>query len=172
MLNLLKNKILFLFKSLYFRLLINIRGGAISPFAKLIIHPGSTFIIGKKLRIKHGSIISILPKGFLSIGDNCIIYHNSTIYVSNNIVIGDDCRVSHLCSLIDHDYVIKNGQIHYDEIKYGQIKLGNHNWIGTNSVILMNCIFENHVVIGASSIVKSKKIKKNMIYYDNKNLKD
>lgn len=168
MIDLLKNKILFLFKSLFFRFLITIRGGFISPFAKLVIHPGSTFKVGKKLRIKHGSVISILPNAFLSIGDNCIINHNSTIYTSYNIVIGHNCRISHLCSIIDHDYLIKNGQVDYDQIKYGQIKLGNNNWIGTNSVILMNCIFENNVVIGASSIVKSKKIKKNMIYYDKK----
>lgn len=95
------------------------------------IHPGAK--IGRKLFIDHG--MGIVIGETTTIGDNCTIYHNSTLGgtgkdkykrhpdLGNNVMIGSGAKV------------------------LGPIKIGNNVKIGANSVVLKN-IPDNVTVVG------------------------
>ena len=86
------------------------------------IHPGAT--IGKRLLIDHG--IGVVIGETATIGDDCTIYHNSTLGgtgkdkykrhpdIGNNVMVGSGAKV------------------------LGPIKIGNNVKIGANSVVLKN----------------------------------
>lgn len=95
------------------------------------IHPGAK--IGRKLFIDHG--MGIVIGETTTIGDNCTIYHNSTLGgtgkdkykrhpdLGNNVMVGSGAKV------------------------LGPIKIGNNVKIGANSVVLKN-IPDNVTVVG------------------------
>lgn len=95
------------------------------------IHPGAK--IGKKLFIDHG--MGIVIGETTTIGNNCTIYHNSTLGgtgkdkdkrhpdLGNNVIVGAGSKV------------------------LGPIKIGNNVKIGANSVVLEN-IPDNVTVVG------------------------
>lgn len=95
------------------------------------IHPGAK--IGRKLFIDHG--MGIVIGETATIGDNCTIYHNSTLGgtgkdkykrhpdLGNNVMVGSGAKV------------------------LGPIKIGNNVKVGANSVVLKN-IPDNVTVVG------------------------
>ena len=95
------------------------------------IHPGAK--VGKKLFIDHG--MGIVIGETTTIGDNCTIYHNSTLGgtgkdkykrhpdLGNNVMIGSGAKV------------------------LGPIKIGNNVKVGANSVVLRD-IPDNVTVVG------------------------
>lgn len=95
------------------------------------IHPGAK--IGRKLFIDHG--MGIVIGETTTIGDNCTIYHNSTLGgtgkdkykrhpdLGNNVMVGSGAKV------------------------LGPIKIGNNVKIGANSVVLKN-IPDDVTVVG------------------------
>lgn len=95
------------------------------------IHPGAK--IGRKLFIDHG--MGIVIGETTTIGDNCTIYHNSTLGgtgkdknkrhpdLGNNVMVGAGAKV------------------------LGPIKIGNNVKIGANCVVL-NDIPDNVTVVG------------------------
>lgn len=107
----------------------------ISQISKFItgieIHPGAK--IGRRLFIDHGTGVVIGETA--TIGDDCIIYHNSTLGgtgkdknkrhpdIGNNVLIGTGAKI------------------------LGPIKVGNNVKIGANSVVLNN-IPDNVTVVG------------------------
>lgn len=106
------------------------------------IHPGAK--IGKRLFIDHGMGIVIGETSI--IGDNCTIYHNSTLggtgkdkykrhpTLGNNVMVGSGAKV------------------------LGPIKIGNNAKIGANSVILKD-VPNNVTVVGAPGVIKRVNIK-------------
>ena len=113
------------------------------------IHPGAK--IGRKLFIDHGMGIVIGETAI--IGDNCIMYHNSTLggtgknkvkrhpSLGNNVMVGTGAKV------------------------LGPIKIGNNVKIGANSVILKD-VPDNVPIVGVPGIIKKANIKKriNILY--------
>ncbi len=95
------------------------------------IHPGAK--IGKKLFIDHG--MGIVIGETTTIGDNCVIYHNSTLGgtgkdklkrhpdLGNNVMIGSGAKI------------------------LGPIRIGNNVKVGANSVVLQD-IPDNVTVVG------------------------
>lgn len=95
------------------------------------IHPGAQ--IGKKLFIDHG--MGVVIGETATIGDNCTIYHNSTLGgtgkdknkrhpdLGNNVMVGAGAKV------------------------LGPIKIGDNVKIGANSVVLKN-VPDNVTVVG------------------------
>ena len=116
------NKLIFISKivSLISRLLTGIE-----------IHPGAK--IGKRLFIDHG--IGIVIGETTSIGDDCVIYHNSTLGgvdnnpgkrhpdIGNHVMIGAGAKI------------------------LGPIKIGNNVKIGANAVVLKN-VPDNQTIVG------------------------
>ena len=103
------------------------------------IHPGAQ--IGRKLFIDHG--MGIVIGETTTIGDNCTIYHNSTLGgtgkdkqkrhpdIGDNVMVGSGAKV------------------------LGPIKIGNNVKIGANSVVLKD-VPDNVTVVGIPRNNKSK----------------
>ena len=112
------------------------------------IHPGAK--IGKKLFIDHG--MGIVIGETTTIGDNCIIYHNSTLGgtgkdknkrhpdIGNNVMIGAGAKI------------------------LGPIKIGNNVKIGANSVVLKE-VPNNTTVVGIPRNNKKVKIYLFFLYF-------
>ena len=106
------------------------------------IHPGAK--IGRKLFIDHG--MGIVIGETATVGDNCTIYHNSTLGgtgkdknkrhpdIGNNVMLGAGAKV------------------------LGPIKIGDNVKIGANSVVLQN-IPDNVTVVGIPGQIVKKYIK-------------
>ena len=106
------------------------------------IHPGAK--IGKRLFIDHG--MGIVIGETATIGDDCTIYHNSTLGgtgkdknkrhpdLGNNVMVGSGAKI------------------------LGPIKIGNNVKIGANSVVLKN-VPDNVTIVG---IPRKNKIKNNL----------
>lgn len=86
------------------------------------------------------------------IGKNTMISLGAKIDVRRGkITIGHDCLVTHGCYILSHD-----GAAHVidpDEDGSGTVEIGNHVFIGVNSVILRNVRIGDHSIIGAGSVV-------------------
>ncbi len=105
-------------------------------FTGIEIHPGAK--IGRRLFIDHGMGIVIGETS--TIGDDCIIYHNSTLGgtgkdknkrhpdLGNNVMVGAGAKI------------------------LGPIKIGNNVKIGANSVVTKN-IPDNVTVIKCNQII-------------------
>ena len=106
-------------------------------FTGIEIHPGAK--IGRRLFIDHG--MGIVIGETASIGNDCIIYHNSTLGgtgkdknkrhpdIGNNVMVGAGAKV------------------------LGPIKVGNNVKIGANSTVLKN-IPNNVTVVRCNYIIK------------------
>ena len=101
------------------------------------IHPGAK--IGRRLFIDHG--MGIVIGETTTIGDDCIIYHNSTLGgtgkdrnkrhpdLGNNVMVGSGSKI------------------------LGPIKIGNNVKIGANAIVLKD-IPDNTTVIKCNEIIK------------------
>ena len=87
-----------------------------------------------------------------TIGKNTMISLGAKIDVRRGkITIGDNCLITHGCYVLSHDgaaHVIKQ-----DDDGKGFVNIGNHVFIGVNSVVMRNVNIGNHVIIGAGSVV-------------------
>ena len=103
------------------------------------IHPGAK--IGKRLFIDHG--MGVVIGETATIGDDCIIYHNSTLGgtgkdknkrhpdLGNNVMVGSGAKI------------------------LGPIKIGNNVKIGANSVVLKD-VSDNSTIVGVPRKNKAK----------------
>ena len=67
------------------------------------------------------------------------------------ITIGDHCLITHGCYILSHD-----GAAHVlnsDDNGSGFVNIGNHVFIGVNTVVLRNVTIGSHAIIGAGSVV-------------------
>ncbi len=109
-------------------------------FTGIEIHPGAK--IGRRLFIDHG--MGIVIGETATIGDDCIIYHNSTLGgtgkdknkrhpdLGNNVMVGAGAKI------------------------LGPIKIGNNVKIGANSVVTKN-VPNNVTVIKCNEIIEKIK---------------
>lgn len=87
-----------------------------------------------------------------SIGKNTMISLGAKIDVRRGkIIIGDHCLITHGCYILSHD-----GAAHIlnpDDDGKGIVEIGDHVFIGVNSVILRNVKIGDHCIIGAGAVV-------------------
>lgn len=113
-------------------------------FTGIEIHPGAK--IGRRLFIDHG--MGIVIGETATIGDDCTIYHNSTLGGT-----GKDKNKRHP-DIGNHVMVGAGAKI------LGPIKVGNNVKIGANSTVLKN-IPNNVTVVRCNEIIDKKKAQSN-----------
>jgi len=133
---------------------------------------GKNVIIGKTVRIRYPSLVSI--------GDNCII--DDFTYISTSLILEGYNHISSGCKIIggQHSSLIMKSfstfspnviiaagsddyisgiatpmvdDIYKGEVKKGTVIIGRHSVIGSGSVVLPNVIFNEGAAVGALSLV-------------------
>lgn len=114
-------------------------------------------IIIRKLIHHFGNLLRFFQMSFLrasgaSIGKNTMISLGAKIDVRRGKVsIGDHCLITHGCYILSHD-----GAAHVIDANdngTGYVTIGNHVFIGVNTVVMRNVTIGNHAIIGAGSLV-------------------
>ena len=150
-----------LFKKGYFKIhktaKINIQNGkllfnkslnVLEPFPSLLeMQSKSVLDIKNGFQVCPGCHIVVTHGSTLKLGSG-YINRNSKIKCYNNIEIGEDVAISENCTIWDSDaHTMK------DSINTKPVKIGNHVWIGTNSIILKGVTIGDGAVIAAGSVV-------------------
>ena len=96
--------------------------------------------------------ISFLRMSGATIGKNTMISLGSKIDVRRGKVsIGDHCLITHGCYILSHD-----GAAHIinpDDNGTGFVTIGDHVFIGVNTVVMRDVTIGSHSIIGAGSVV-------------------
>ena len=128
----------------------------------IISHPGSFVILESGVKIGRFVTITALPNSKLKINKNSIINHLCTIYCAGEVSIGENTRIAHGVTVVDHDYKYRNG-ICFDEKNVMNIAIGKNVWIGAGSVILKGTEIGDNSIVGAASLINGKYNNKNQI---------
>lgn len=125
---------------------------------ELFEHTGKSIHVEAPLHCDYGSNISV--------GENFYANFNLTILDVAKVTIGDNCQIAPNVSIYTAGH-----PVHPDSrnsgYEYGiEIHIGDNVWIGGNSVILPGVHIGNNVVIGAGSVV-TKDIPDNAIAVGN-----
>ena len=89
----------------------------------------------------------------IEVGKNCFINYNCTILDNAKVTIGDNCLLAPNVSIYTagHSLYPDTRNLGYE---YGiEIKIGDNVWIGGNTVICPGVHIGSNVVIGAGSVV-------------------
>lgn len=123
---------------------------------------GKRFEYGKRIYFRNNFKIRIAKDAKLSIGsDNffnsfCSINALECICIGNNNIFGENIHI------YDHNHKIS--QSSWDYYTKEKLIIGNHNWLGTNTIILKGSRINDNVVIGAGSIINFE-VKSDSIYF-------
>ena len=126
-------------------------------FGKALIKDNNTFISSTRYNpvgIMKPCNIYVAPKGELTIGLNGG-FSGVTIVCWERIKIGDYCGFGGNVSIWDTDFhgIKHDKRVIEDAIKTAPIHIGNHVWIGANSLIMKGVTIGDRSVIGAGSII-------------------
>lgn len=125
----------------------------ISPNVLLEFHRGAKIKLGNKIRVHSGCKIKVRSKAVLSIGAGTKINYNCMIVCRQSITIGEGCEFGPGVLVYDHDHDFRVG-LEKKEYKCSDVMIGDHVWIGANTVILRGAVIGDNCVIGAGSVVR------------------
>jgi acetyltransferase-like isoleucine patch superfamily enzyme len=127
--------------------------------AKLEVMPGAKLSIGKGVRVMAGSHVSIQENAHLTLGDYSWVGPYNIIYCAEQINIGTGTRVSHFCSIIDHDYRFRSQGNFFDLPKTTMpIRIGDFSWLGAGSILLKGVRLGNRCVVGANTLLRAGEV--------------
>lgn len=109
-------------------------------------------VLGSKIRIQQGVVLSINSKATVTIGDNVILNERVTIHSKVGITINDNCRISWNTQIFDSSfhYMVKQGKLAY---RNAPVFLGRNVWV-TNSVTIMKGVYlPDYTVVASNSLV-------------------
>lgn len=161
----LNNVILSKLSSLYCRLKMSFQG---ITYGKKVLfrgnalfskYPGTTINIGNGCSfnsssrhnyrgLNHRCIIQTGPNGNIQIGDNCG-FSGTSIVSSCGITIGSNLTCGANVMIGDRN----DHEDEYPQFMPEPVVIGNHVWIGMNSVIMKGVTIGDNVIIGANSVV-------------------
>lgn len=96
----------------------------------------------------YGADIILFKGACLELGNKSFVNSDCKIRCHENIVIGDECAISHDVTIMDSDAHILN-----DRKNTAPVRIGNHVWIGTKVTILKGVTVGDGAVIAAGAIV-------------------
>jgi acetyltransferase-like isoleucine patch superfamily enzyme len=97
-----------------------------------------------------------LRKLGVKVGKNCKIHTVSFSTEPYLVEIGDYARITSGTIFITHDGGVNCFKGEIGGGIFGQIKIGNNVFIGTNSIILLNTTIGNNCIVGAGSVVRGQ----------------
>jgi acetyltransferase-like isoleucine patch superfamily enzyme len=97
-----------------------------------------------------------LRKLGVKVGKNCKIHTVSFSTEPYLVEIGDYARITSGTVFITHDGGVNVFKGELGGGIFGQIKLGNNVFVGTNSIILLNTTIGNNCIVGAGSVVRGQ----------------
>lgn len=134
-------------------------GSWISFGAQLEVMPGGKLLIGRGVRVLSGSHINIHTGAVLSLGDRAWIGPSNVIYCAQRIHIGAGTRVSHFCSIIDHNYAFAPQGDYFESPKRSApIEIGDFSWLGAGSTLLKGVELGDHCLVGANTLLRAGRI--------------
>ena len=88
------------------------------------------------------------------------------------IEIGNDSIFGENVHIYDHNHIYKDENIPVNSqgFTYGEVRIGNNCWIGSNVTILKGVTIGNHSVIGAGCVVY-KDVPENTVIVCEQNIK-
>jgi len=110
------------------------------------IHPDFRF---------NGPETNLYGDGKISIGKNSYIGQHSGIqaWKDCSVKIGEHCSISHFVRIYTQNHVADKDFKQSDERQKGDVKIGDHVWIGAFVFITENTTINENAVIGAHSVV-------------------
>jgi len=116
---------------------------------KFAIKRKSKVKIGKNCRCRNNVSFRAYNNSLIKIGNNFFANDNCSINCQKNIEIGNDVFLGQNVMIFDHDHDFNK----MDNFIWKEVKIGNHVWIGANSVILKGVTIGDNCIIAAGSIV-------------------
>ena len=140
----------------------------IIPFStKLIIYNNSNIIIGNNAKLMKNCIIVVMENATLSFGENVWIGPGTVIYCNKKISIGDNTRIAHYCSIVDHIYDYnKTGNYYNEKLISDEIEIMSNVWLGAHVIVNKGVKIGENSIIGAGAVV-TKSIQNNIIAVGN-----
>lgn len=108
--------------------------------------------IGKFAFIRKNVSIRIDNEGELVLGEYVFINDNCNINCVGRMSIGAYTKIAPNVCINDHDHNYKSEE--GGHLLVSKVEIGEHVWIGSNTVILRGTVIGDHAIIAAGSIVK------------------
>lgn len=109
---------------------------------------GAVLDVNGDFKFMYGADVIVFEDGHLALGNNSFINSDCKIRCHKNIVIGNNCAIS-------HDFIIMDSDAHYlegdDHTK--DVIIGDKVWIGTRVTVLSGTTIGTGSVIAAGSVV-------------------
>lgn len=123
---------------------------------KICFRKKSTVHFGDRIISDGRMVIIVDDNAKLFIGDRTYFNEGAMISCKGMIKIGEGCKFGPNVKIFDnnHKYDVVNGVS--DEHNVGKIMIGEHCWIGANSVILKGAKIGPNCVIGAGCIISGE----------------
>ena len=125
----------------------------VNPFVEDITNwkERGEYLFGKNKNITVYNTCTVV--GNVKVGENTWIGPYIIDGGKCGIEIGSNCSISSGVNIIGHDTVkwaLSGGKLPY---QYGEVKIGNNCFIGTNAIITKGVTIGNHSVVGANAVV-------------------
>ena len=120
----------------------------------LDIYPGGELRANGLVQINAGTKVVIGDNALLSIGNGSYINEHSRVQCKKRIEIGEDCAVAWGTNLLDTDehHIFALGRIENSSF-CAPLSIGNHVWVGCNSILLKGVTIGADCVVAAGSVV-------------------
>lgn len=116
---------------------------------------GAQIKLGRGTRICRHSMVVMLDRSRLEVGDDTIIGHYANVRSGSLVRIGSHVRLGQFVSIIgdNHRYDRTDIPIAQQGLIPADVVIGDDVWIGTQAVILPGVTIGSGAIVGAGSIV-------------------
>ena len=126
----------------------------ISPNVVIEIEKNANFALGKMASIHSGCKLKVRKGAALEIGRNVFLNYGCMLMCHHKIKIGDHSMFGPNVLVYDHDHVFNTSDgARKKEFRCAPVTIGEHCWIGANTVILKGVNIGDRAVIGAGCVI-------------------